>query len=965
MNDASRKGDPKRTPTRPEDVSGVDREKPQEVAVTGNETGSRGSDSTAVGSAPVLLRTADQLRALDEALRKLGPDRQAFAAGRSMTSSLGSYRIVGSLGRGGMGLVYRAIHTELNRPVALKVLLPDSLPGPIPIERFRREMRALGKLRHPHVVTAFDAGEIDGIHFLALELIEGSSVADILARCGPLKVADACELTRQAAIGLQFVHDQQWVHRDVKPSNLMLCPDGILKILDFGLALTVDDDDVSGEMTASGHPVGTRSYMAPEQVTDSHSVDSRTDIYSLGCTFYRMLAGRTPSVHGSVEYVDAPVAKLPPDDDAMSWLQKFRPTIPAEIVVILKRMLAADRSDRFESPSEVAVALERFCLGSDLKGLRDGPAAIDGHELVKSTGSSSPPSTRKGVAGEGFSRPSSRSPALVRLIAASTLLMGVVGLGLWKGSAIPFDKGSGGSTAAGRVGGNNGATSSVPHVGEVSDVVSDVSPEFITERRKFEGGWLVRQSYLGQSGDAGRPADDGGLAVATDKGGNVYVAGSVGFEGDSGTNPGPADLFVAKHSPGGEVIWRHRIGSVQGDDRAPSIAVDSGGDVYVAGRYQGRVDFDPGPLETIRESEGGTVDAFLLKLTTAGDHVWVKTFGQGSSRWDLAAAVTIDAAGEITLAGMHGGALDLGDDGMPLKPMSNSLQGLDLFILRLGPDGELKWAKRLGGDGDDSVMRLAQDTEGNVYLSGTFRGSVCFDPDDQSNATARREAGENASDAYLLKLHNDGSFAWVRHAAGDGFRYIAGLAISSDGVYAVGAFQNGLRFDPQATDRSADPPLNSQGEFDVMVAKLDPEDGGVIWSRQAFGLGDDRGRCLAITTDGIVHVVGHFAGKLSLGVGDDAPKLVSAGRTDGFVWQISSQGETLGGQRLGGGGSDSLRAICVAPDGALLLTGHLEGRADFSLPFAGGRQGLITLDGLTSSAAARGKDIFTLRLDPP
>src|SRR5262249_40919805 len=173
--------------------------------------------------------------------------------------TLGHYRLVAKLGEGGMGAVYKAVHTKLERVVALKVLPAERLADPQAVTRFEREMRAVGKLQHPNIVAAHDAGEIDGTHYLVMELVEGSDLARLVRDRGPLPIAEACELIRQAALGLAHAHEHGLVHRDIKPSNLMLARAAqssappTVKVLDLGLALLSDGHvEAAGELTSTG-----------------------------------------------------------------------------------------------------------------------------------------------------------------------------------------------------------------------------------------------------------------------------------------------------------------------------------------------------------------------------------------------------------------------------------------------------------------------------------------------------------------------------------------------------------------------------------------------------------------------------------------------------------------------------------------------------------------------------------------
>lgn len=277
------------------------------------------------------------------------------------------YRGIERVGQGGMGAVFKAVQPYLERPVAIKVLPPEFTRNERASERFRREMQAIGKLHHPNIVTAYDAREIEGQYYLVMELVDGIDLAALARRAGLLPVADACELVRQAALGLQHVHEHGLVHRDIKPSNLMLNTRGQVKILDLGLALLTHARQQDGELTGSQQVLGTVDYMAPEQFGDSHAVDRQADIYSLGCTLFRLLNGEPP--FSGPEY-DTPLKKgmahvsrpAPP-------LGALRPTVPAALSDIVARMLAKQPADRLPSAGEAARVLEPFTTGHDLQAL--------------------------------------------------------------------------------------------------------------------------------------------------------------------------------------------------------------------------------------------------------------------------------------------------------------------------------------------------------------------------------------------------------------------------------------------------------------------------------------------------------------------------------------------------------------------------------------------------------------------
>jgi hypothetical protein len=281
------------------------------------------------------------------------------------------YRLIRKLGQGGMGAVYLAEHRLMRRLVALKVLRAGCLGSPRHVARFRQEVEAAARLSHPHIVTAHDADEAGGTHFLVMEYVEGQSL-DRRAAGGPLPVHEACACARQAALGLDFAHRQGMVHRDVKPANLMRAADGTVKVLDFGLArllreTTPPEDQLSAEgalpgpggrgpLTSDAAVMGTADYMAPEQARDSRAADTRADVYSLGCTLYHLLAGHVPFPGGTAADKIGRHAAAAPEP-----LRPRRAGVPAGLAAVVGRMMAKRPEDRYQSPGEVAAALTPYC----------------------------------------------------------------------------------------------------------------------------------------------------------------------------------------------------------------------------------------------------------------------------------------------------------------------------------------------------------------------------------------------------------------------------------------------------------------------------------------------------------------------------------------------------------------------------------------------------------------------------
>ncbi len=271
---------------------------------------------------------------------------------------LGDYQIIGRIGGGGMGTVYKALHVRMGRIVALKVLRPEIQQNPILIQRFDREVRAVARLSHPNIVAALDAREQDGVHFLITEFIEGLDLDATIRASGPLPMATAVDCALQAARGLDYAHRQGVVHRDIKPANLLRDQRGVVKVLDMGLArLDADTSVTATDLTNSGMVLGTAAYMAPEQARDGRRADARSDIYSLGCTLYYLLTGRHAFTGATA--LDTVLSHL---SEPVPALASADASFPIELERIFARMVAKAPGDRFQTAAELIAALEELHL---------------------------------------------------------------------------------------------------------------------------------------------------------------------------------------------------------------------------------------------------------------------------------------------------------------------------------------------------------------------------------------------------------------------------------------------------------------------------------------------------------------------------------------------------------------------------------------------------------------------------
>lgn len=268
---------------------------------------------------------------------------------QTIPENIANCRILGRLGSGGMGSVYRAVHTNLGRTLALKILPADLASNPEFVLRFLREGRSVAKLTHPNVVTVYDAGEQDGVYYLSMELVEGASLGEMLERGGPFPEAAALNLMEQAAKGLQAAHNSGLVHRDLKPDNLLVNAEGVLKVVDFGL---VFDQSAETHLTRQGSYLGTPAFMSPEQC-QSLGTDVRSDLYSLGATFYCMVAG-VPPFHAKSTMV---LLRKHLEEEAPDP-RKFQPFLSDGTSALLLKCLQKKPENRFQSADEVLKAVE-------------------------------------------------------------------------------------------------------------------------------------------------------------------------------------------------------------------------------------------------------------------------------------------------------------------------------------------------------------------------------------------------------------------------------------------------------------------------------------------------------------------------------------------------------------------------------------------------------------------------------
>ncbi len=303
---------------------------------------------------------------------KIAEDVQGVVKGAT-PKSFGKYLIEKKIGAGGMGAVFLARDIQLKRTVALKVLPRGKAKNPTLVKRFESEAQAAAHLNHENIVAVYDSGEAEGALFMVLEYVDGIDVHHLVNKLGILPVRRTLDIVKQVTRALEHAHKQDIVHRDIKPSNLLIARDGTVKLTDMGLARSINEAAESG-VTRAGTTVGTVDYMAPEQACSSQSADTRSDIYSLGCTWHHMLTGRPPFSEDSiVNKLNAHATKAPPDP------RNTNKNVPASVVAVIKRMMAKSPDERFQNPASLLQELESLNLNHKSTASETPLTVLDDH----------------------------------------------------------------------------------------------------------------------------------------------------------------------------------------------------------------------------------------------------------------------------------------------------------------------------------------------------------------------------------------------------------------------------------------------------------------------------------------------------------------------------------------------------------------------------------------------------------
>lgn len=308
-------------------------------------------------------------------------------AGRADELVIGPYHVQDRLGQGGLSAVYLARHQEHRNLVAIKIIKPEVFADPAGRSQFLQEVEAMARLDHPNIVQFCDADQWRDTHYFAMEYVEGTDLGKVVRLSGALPVTEACDFVRQAALGLQHAYERNLVHRDIKPVNLFLTHTStgprsaptslsssrpsskltiqlkpLIKILDWGLAYLRIPTGQAGVDENDRGIIGTVDYLAPEQARSAHTVDTRGDIYSLGCTLYYLLTSQAPFPDGTL------MQKIMAHQTAQAKpIAEFRNDVPADVIAVVERMMAKEPADRFQTPASAALALLPFTRRASLQ----------------------------------------------------------------------------------------------------------------------------------------------------------------------------------------------------------------------------------------------------------------------------------------------------------------------------------------------------------------------------------------------------------------------------------------------------------------------------------------------------------------------------------------------------------------------------------------------------------------------
>ncbi len=422
---------------------------------------------------------------------------------------------------------------------------------------------------------------------------------------------------------------------------------------------------------------------------------------------------------------------------------------------------------------------------------------------------------------------------------------------------------------------------------------------------------------------------DMGKSVTVDADGNIittgYFEGTVDFDPGAGvfnlTSAGDQDIFIQKMNASGNFIWAKSVGS-SGGDRGLSVTTDLAGNILATGHFEGTVDFDPGPATHNKTSEG-IIDVFILKLNSAGNLVWVQTFG--GMFWDEGTSVKTDAAGNVFTIGTFSEIVDFNPDVDTFNITSQGNE--DIFIQKLNANGYFQWVKAFGDVSNDYGFSLALDQTGNIITTGSFGGTVDFDPDMNSTFYLTSVA---FYDVYVQKLDPSGNFLWAKAFGGALSDIGASVTVDNAGnVISTGGFIDSVDFDPGPGVFN----LIATGATDIYVQKLDAA-GNFLWAKGFGDSGHDEGKSLKSDANNNILITGIFNGTIDFDPGPGISNFTANGDQDVFISKLDSSGEFVWTRTFGGAGYDFGEALTLDNIGNLYICGNYFGTVDFD-PDAG------------------------------
>jgi|GEM_PF-1432325 len=707
-----------------------------------------------------------------------------------MRERIRHYRIKGEIGRGAMGRVYLAQDEVIKRNVAIKELvLPHNITEEEKeeaYERFKREARAAGGLSHPNIVTIYSVEEEDGIPFIVMEYLEGTTLHEKIEE-GPIGPEKTADIISQVCEALSYSHNKDIVHRDIKPDNIFLLFDGTVKLTDFGIAKVMS----SSTMTRVGMVIGSPGYMSPEQVRGG-ATDWRTDVFATGVLLYEMLTGVNPFASDSPTSVMYKIVHEEPQP-----IEASDPSFPPYLQEVIDKALAKDKDHRYQDISQMNKDLVEKGADTGAAGAAATtivPAAAAGTVMVDRTGEKpapatqivQPPSVQVAPTQEPAPEPlipppePSKSKRKIWLIAALCVLViaGVVT------AVLLIPGGTQVMTWAEAFGGQDSdQATSVLQTDDGGYAMAGLTSSF------GSGGtdaWLVKTDAEGKliwSSTFGGEKDDVALCMHKTDDGGYILAGCTESEGEGGK-----DAWLVKAGSEGDTLWSGTFGGEK-DDAAESVQQTDDGGYILAGW-------------TESEGEGGK-DAWLAKTDASGNLVWSETMG--GEKDDAASSVIQTANPGYVLAGWT---------------QSTDSGNSDAWLVKTGSSGNIEWEHTYGGDAADRAASLLQCRDGSFILAGTsesygsggedawliktdaqgkYRWSEVYGGTDNDRAYCVRQtsdggyilagwtesSGSGTSDAWLVKTDSGANMAWDHTFGGsmsDGSSYVG---LTNDGGYIL------------------------------------------------------------------------------------------------------------------------------------------------------------------------------------